>query len=473
LRKELDIPAEFPPEVLAEAAEAAKRVPGPEYVDRRDIEFVTIDPPSSLDLDQAVQIERRGSGYRVHYAIADLGFFIDPGSALDVEVNRRGMTIYGPDRRTPLHPPVLSEGAASLLPGQDRPAALWTIDLDAAGEIVNASVRRALVRSRAKLSYDDAQRMIDDGTADESLQLLKVVGQLRQSIEQKRGGVSLDVPEQEVEEDVDGDFDLLFRRTLPVEGWNAQISLLTGLAAAHMMRKKKVGILRTLPPADLRDVRRLRAAARALDIDWPKRMSYADLLRQLDSTNPKHAAFMSEATKLFRGAGYLAFDADAGAELATGADARHSAIAAEYAHVTAPLRRLVDRYGTEVCLAQSAGRPVPDWVRERLADLPEQMMNSGRIASKFERKCADVVEASLLADRVGQIFDGVVIEVDYRPGKKNQRGEVMLADPAILARVDGSELTLGEPIKVRLVQASVPDAKVVFESVDHPPTSNE
>jgi len=473
LRDELGIPAEFPPEVLAEAAAAAKRVPGPEYVDRRDIEFVTIDPASSLDLDQAVYIERRGSGYRVYYAIADLGFFVDPGSALDAEVNRRGMTVYGPDQRTALHPPVLSEGAASLLPGQDRPAALWTIDLDAAGEIVNASVRRSLVRSRAKLSYDDAQRMIDDGSASESLKLLKEVGMLRQAIEEKRGGVSLDVPEQEVEEDIDGDFNLLFRRTLPVEGWNAQISLLTGLAAAHMMRKKKVGILRTLPPADPRDVKRLRAAARALDIGWPKGLSYADLLRQLDSSNPRHAAFMSEATKLFRGAGYLSFDAAAGRGIEPGTNSRHSAIAADYAHVTAPLRRLVDRYGTEVCLAQSAGQEVPEWVRERLASLPEQMADSGRIAAKFERKCADVVEASLLADRVGEVFDGVVVEVDARPGKANQRGEVMLADPAILARVDGEELILGEPIRVRLVTASVPEAKVQFESVDHPPVPND
>lgn len=308
LRSDLGIPADFPPEVLAEAEEAAKRVPGPEYADRRDIEFVTIDPASSLDLDQAVEIERRADGYRVHYAIADLAFFVDPGGALDREVNRRGMTVYGPDQRVGLHPPVLSEGAASLLPDQDRPAVLWTIDLNANGDIVNATAKRALVRSRAKLSYQDAQQMIDDGTGPEWIGLLKEVGLKRQAIEQKRGGISLDVPEQEVEEDVDGDFNLLFRRTLPVEGWNAQISLLTGMAAAHMMAKKKVGVLRTLPPADRRDVKRLRATARALDIDWPNRMSYADLLRTLDSSNPHHAAFMTEATRLFRGAGYATFD---------------------------------------------------------------------------------------------------------------------------------------------------------------------
>jgi exoribonuclease R len=502
-RAEAGIQAAFPPEALAEAEEAAKRVPGPEYQDRRDIEFVTIDPASSLDLDQAVEIERRNpAGYRVHYAIADLGFFVDPGSALDAEVNRRGMTVYGPDQRIPLHPPVLSEGAASLLPDQDRPAALWTIDLDAAGEITNASVKRALVRSRAKLSYEDVQKQLDDGSASESLQLLREVGLKRQEIERKRGGVSMEVPEQEVEEDIDGDFNLTFRKTLPVEGWNAQISLLTGIAAAHMMRKKHIGILRTLPPADPRDIKRLRATARALGINWPKTLSYSELLRGLNSDNPKHAAFMNAATTLFRGAGYEAFDNEAptaqiddaigmpldadgqveqdkptgppGNQHAAGHRSAgfHSAIAAQYSHVTAPLRRLVDRYGTEICLAQSAGRSVPDWVRAQLPVLPEEMATTGRVANKLERRGADVVEAALMQDRIGEVFDGVVVDLDYPRGKpsnaeqnKLQRGQVMISDPAILAKITGEHLELGEPVKAKLVSASIPEARVLFEAV--------
>ncbi|MDR2703969.1 MAG: RNB domain-containing ribonuclease [Cellulomonadaceae bacterium] len=520
IRADLGVPARFPRDVLNQAEDVAQRVPGPEYEDRRDIEFVTIDPPSSMDLDQAVHIERHGDGYRVHYAIADLGFFVDPDSPLDQEVNKRGLTVYGPDQRTALHPPTLSEGAASLLPNKDRPAALWTIDLDATGEIKKACVRRALVRSRAKMNYEEVQRFLDNGTANQSLSLLKEVGLLRQKVERERGGVSLEVPEQEVEEDIDGDFSLLFRKNLPVEGWNAQISLLTGIAAAQIMKKAGIGILRTLPPAAPIDIKRLRATARALGIYWPKSVPYAELLRNLDSGNPKHAAFMNQATTLFRGAGYLAFDKSSGnssmheqnhtvveqnnptaqqpvpsdqqtasSEQQTSAtntlaqterqnaapqpkvNRHHAAIAAEYAHVTAPLRRLVDRYGTEICLAYCARKPIPQWVLDKLPVLPEEMSAANRQANALERRCANVVEASLLRDRIGEVFNGVVVDRDERPGKANMRGEVMISSPAVLARIDGEVLELGEPVKARLIAASVADGKVLFESLDHPPVA--
>src|SRR5699024_8420478 len=128
--------------------------------------------------------------------------------------------------------------------------------------------------------------------------------------------------------------------------WNAQISLLTGMAAAQIMLDGGIGILRTLPPADPRDLRRLRRAAAALGIGWPRDVDYPGLVATLDGRDPQHAAFMEEATSLFRGAGYLAFDVERGLPLPDDEDGRrHAAIAAPYAHVTAPLRRLVDRFG--------------------------------------------------------------------------------------------------------------------------------
>jgi len=499
IRAELGVPESFPPEVVAQAAKVAQKKPGPEYVDRRDIEFVTIDPASSMDLDQAVYIEKHGRGYRVYYAIADLGFWITPDSALDQEVNKRGMTVYGPDMRTPLHPTILSEANASILPNQDTPVALWTIDLDAKGEIVDAKVERSIVRSRAKLSYETVQEELDNGTASESLKLLKTVGLLRQEIEHKRGGVSMQIPEQEIEEDIDGDFNLLFRTTLPVEGWNAQISLLTGIAAAQIMKKMGVGIYRTLPAAQPQDIKALRASAKALGIYWPKNVPYPELIRNLDSRNPKHAAFMTRAATLFKGAGYLAFDnvynslaakqtePDGGAQKAGGSNETaaeraddinepeqnfmHSAIAAEYAHVTAPLRRLVDRYGTEICLAYSAGKPVPQWVLDKLAILPDEMAAATKQSHSFERRSANVVEASVLQDRIGEVFDGVVVDLQHRPGKANMRGEVMISNPAILARIDGEKLELGEHVKARLTVADVANAKVQFENADSPPVA--
>src|SRR6478735_6192482 len=130
----MEVPAGFPAAALAEAEAAAGGAPGgaggaASRADLRDVPFLTIDPPGSMDLDQALCLERasaddgEGAAFVVHYAIADVGAFVVPGGALDAEVHERGTTLYAPDGRTPLHPAVLSEGAASLLPGEERPAA--------------------------------------------------------------------------------------------------------------------------------------------------------------------------------------------------------------------------------------------------------------------------------------------------------------------------------------------------------------
>src|SRR3954447_15353094 len=140
VRREAKVPERFAPEAEAEAQRAASSAHDAERV---DVPFITIDPPGSRDLDQAMHIERSGTGHRVRYAIADVAGFVRPGGALDGATHERGVTVYAPDAKAPLHPPVLSEGGASLLQDEWRPAAVWTLDLDEAGELVSTSVERA------------------------------------------------------------------------------------------------------------------------------------------------------------------------------------------------------------------------------------------------------------------------------------------------------------------------------------------
>ncbi len=270
-QKELGVNPDFPPEVEAAAAEAAQSPSLPE-LDRTDLAFVTIDPETSRDLDQALHLERDGDGYVVHYAIADVAAFVRPGDPVDVEANRRGETLYGADSKIPLHPTVLSEGAASLLPDEVRPALLWTIKVDETGEGTDVDVVRALVRSRAKLDYDGVHAQIADGTADPMIDLLREVGELRMAREAARGGVSLPLPEQEIDIEADT-WRLSFRELLPVEQWNAQISLLTGMAAASLMVYARVGLLRTLPPPDPADVQRLHRTPRHWTSSGPRSCS--------------------------------------------------------------------------------------------------------------------------------------------------------------------------------------------------------
>jgi len=422
-------------------------------LDRTDIGLVTVDPAGAMDLDQAMYVERRGSGYRVYYAIADVAAFVSPGDALDLEAHRRGETLYGANVKVPLHPQQLSEGAASLLPDQVRPALLWTMELDETGEGVFLDVRRALVRSRARFHYAGVQADIDAGRADPMWEVLREIGQLRKQREQNRGGISLPLPEQEMDER-SGRWTLDYRARHPVEDWNEQISLLTGMAAAHLMRQGRVGLLRTLPPPQDWMLERLRRGAKALRLDWPKDMAYQDFIRSLDPGDPKAIAMMVACTTLLRGAAYVAFNGDPPEN--TG----HWALASEYTHVTAPLRRLADRYTGEICLALCAGLPVPEWVTSALPALPATMQGSAQRAGRFERAVIDLAEALVLAPRVGDAFEGSIVEVE----KDKSRGVAMLRDLAIEAPVQGdAPLPLGEAVTLRLVEADPETRKVRFE----------
>ena len=513
LRARYEVPTAFPPEALAEAEAAATSwaQDGPARLladgarDARDLDLVTIDPPGSMDLDQAVLLERlpaqseaagasvgdapgSAATYRVHYAIASLATFVPPGGALDAELGRRGETIYAPDAATPLHPEVLSHGAASLLEDVDRPACLWTIDLDARGEVVSARVERALVRSRARLSYGQVQAAIDGEGTLPSLAptdlpgLLAEIGRLRLEREVARGGISMTTPEQVVEvteaaesagdsesAEVPGPsgYRLAYRVPVPAEQYNAQISLLTGMCAARIMVECGVGILRTLPPARPEDYARLRRVAAALGIDWPAAQPYPELVRGLDHAVPAHAAFMDQAMSLFRGSGYLAFGAGgvgvpADDEASDAEEAVHSAIAARYAHVTAPLRRLVDRYGEEVCVAACAQAPVPEWVLQALPDLPDVMEQTGKRARAIGRGALTALEALVLRGHEGEVFDGVITS------ERDGRGELVLTEPAVVTEVrrgsgqSGDRLPVGERVRVRLLSAD-PAAGIRFQ----------
>lgn len=461
VREEADVRQGFPDAVLRAAEHAASEPDLPQR-DETAVEFITIDPPGSMDLDQALHIERVASGgdgapdgrgaYRVRYAIADVPAFVRAGDEVDREVRLRGQTVYCPDTRVPLHPSVISEEAASLLPEVTRPAYVWDIVLGSAGERVSASIYRAMVRSRRRYTYAQVQTAVDEGSAEDVLMRLRDVGRLRVQRESERGGASLPMPEQEVHLD-DGQYVVRFRPVLQAEEWNAQISLLTGMVAAQMMLTGGVGILRTMPPADTRSQERFRRQAGALGVPWPEDMAYGDFLRTLDRSSPAHLALIHDATALFRGAGYTPFNG----ELPEHRD--QAALGAPYAHVTAPLRRLVDRYGLAICAAIQQGEEVPSWATEALDELPGIMQASGSKARAVERGCLDAVEAAVLESRVGEVFAAVV--VDETSGGAPI---VQIMEPAITATATG-DAAMGSEVAVELVAVDLAQRTVELHVV--------
>ncbi|MBI2708471.1 MAG: RNB domain-containing ribonuclease [Actinobacteria bacterium] len=456
LAVELELPDRFPEDVVAAAAIAARR-PRLAPADHTGIPLATVDPPGSRDLDQAFHLAPRpAGGWVVHYAIADVAAFVAAGDLVDLEARRRGETLYLPDRRAPLHPPVLGERAMSLLPGRDRPAILWRIEVDGDGAAVDIDVRRAVVRSRAQLDYPTLQGQIDRGTATEPVRLLAELGKVRQARAEEAGAIDLGLPEQEVVRGPDGHWTLALRAQQPVERWNAHLSLLTGMAAATLMLGAGVGLLRTLPRPHEASVARLQRAARGLGVDWPDGVPLSRVLHQVDQERPQHAAFVDLAAELLRGAGYTAFDGEPPAL------AEHAGVGGPYAHVTAPIRRLADRFAGEVCVAVAAGRPVPSWARSALAELPDVMARTDRRAAAVEHAVVGLAEAWLLVGRIGEVFDAAVVDVDPEHG--GRRGTVVLADPAVRARCDGDDLPLGERIRARLVTADIATRTVRFEA---------
>ena len=451
LRDEFGLRSAFPAAVLAEAEAAVSRSFG-DRPDLTSIPLVTIDPPGAKDLDQALCVLKSGDGFTVHYAIADLGAFVTPGGALDLEVRGRGQTIYLPDGNVPLHPTVLSEGAASLLPGVTRPSVLWTFTCSADGVPVSVEVRRALVRSLAQFDYASVQASFDAGNPHPSVAALAEFGPLRRALARERGAIELQLPEQEIESNGSG-WKLVTRPRALVDAWNAEISLMTGMAAASIMLEARCGILRTLPNPDAQAVATLRKSAAALQVPWPADVSPGAFLAGLDASTPEALALFTDATRLLRGAGYTAFNGSV-PEVVT-----HAGVAAPYTHVTAPLRRLVDRFATEVCLAITAGEELPSWLAEALPQLPSLMGASDSLASKVDRAALDQVEAWVLAGRVGQEFEAVVL----RSGDND--AEVFIADPPVLAKCAGKRLPEGERIRVRLDEADPAERRVRFTAV--------
>lgn len=428
---ELELPREYPADAVSEAVAAASR-PLSDHVDRTAWPFVTLDPASSTDLDQAFHIEPSTNGeLLLHYAIADVGWFVRPDGAVDKEAWSRGMTQYLPGGRVPLYPPVLSEAAASLLPDGPRPAVIFTVSVAADGEVRLVDVERGLIRSRAKLGYETVR-------PEDLPPLLPELARRVRAAEAARGAARIDPPQQELSREADGQYTLVLKPQLPAELDNATLSLATNLAVARLFLDAKGGLFRVMAEPDERAVARLRASAQARGIAWPAQEDLPTLERRLDATKPEEAAFMLEIRKASRGASY--------APWRDAARPWHAAVAASYVHATAPLRRLADRYVVEAALSLSRSGQWPDDAARVFAALPRVMDAAGATAGRLTRASLDLAEAVLLEGREGETFSAVVTEA-------GERGTAQLLDLPVVTRIDAEKLARGATVNLRLESA--------------------
>jgi len=459
LLDDFDVPGDFPPEVLDAAEIAAQRPLGDgasPHVDRTDLPFLTLDPASSTDLDQAFAIEMAGSGADadviLRYAIADVGWFVRHGDPIDREAWRRGVTVYMPHERAGLHPPRIAEDAGSLLPGSPKPAVVFVVRIAADGSVVLDGVERAMVRNRAKLAYSTV-------TPADLPEAFPELARRFEIGERARGADRIQMPEQEVVRTSGSHdtartgqgYELRFRPRNDAENQNAAMSLATNMAVADALHAAGTGLFRTMPAVDESRLGRLRHTARAFNLDWPKGQSLAAFEQSLPAGDPKTSAFQLSVRRASGGASYEPFDANN--------VPWHAAVAATYSHATAPLRRLADRYVIEAALAVSNGVAVPDEVEAAFEELPQAMRQGDTRANRVDRAAVDLAEAIVLQGREEEVFDAVVTDEDDRGAR------IQVLDPAIVARVVARRVDPGDDIKVKLVRADPAERRIEFERV--------
>lgn len=441
IRVQYQVPTSFPAEVMAAAEAAARRVPS-DHADRTAMPFVTLDPASSTDLDQAFAIEASRDDLILHYAIADVGWFVEDGELIDNEAWRRGTTLYLPDGKAGLYPPVLSEGTASLLPEGPRPAVILRVRVDGEGRATLDGAERAIILSRAKLAYATASEAeLPTGFAELSRRI--------EFAEAQRGAARVDPPEQEVAAMGSSQYELAFRPRLVSESRNAALSLAANLAVADALFAHKTGLFRVMPDPDARAVQRLRMTAKALALDWPDATRLADYERTLEHANPAHAALMLAIRRAGQGASYVPY--------AEGRVPWHSAMAATYAHATAPLRRLADRYVIGAVLAVANGRPIPGAITAAFEALPKVMARADAHGAQIERAVVDLAEAVMLRGREGEAFEAVVTDEDERGVR------IQLCGLPVVARVVAHKVEPGDRLRVTLVAADPANRSLTFQ----------
>ena len=441
LRVRFQVPDGFPPQVLAAAEAAAQRAPS-EHVDRTDRPFVTLDPAASTDLDQAFAIERSGADLLLHYAIADVAWFVRDGDPLDVEAWKRGATLYLPDGKAGLYPPALSEGAASLLPGGPRPAVIFTVRIGPDGAVTLDGAERAIIQSIAKLAYDKVTPAeLPDGFAE--------LAERIRGAEARRGASRVDPPEQEVADLGDGRLQLRFRPRAEAEEQNAALSLATNLAVAQLLQAHRTGLFRVMPEPDARAIKRLRQTARAFDLEWPESESLVQFEPSLDPRDPKQAAFMLAVRRAGAPAGEVPYRA--------GETPWHAALAAPDAPAPAPLRRVADRYVVSAALDIANGRAPSAAVTEAFETLPKVMAKAAAKAGQIDSAVIDLAEAVMLHGREGESFSALVTDIDERGAR------MQLCDLPVVARVTAHRVAVGDRLQVRLASADPLQPSVTFQ----------
>ncbi len=407
------IPRGFSAEAEQEASSFSEPTAAGTRVDLTNRLLVTIDPADARDFDDAVGIERTRNGYRVTVAIADVSHYVRPGTALDAEALDRATSVYFPGTCSPMLPAALSSNLASLRPDRVRLAVAILLDVDREGVVMRHRGVRAVVRSRRRLTYEQAQDLLDrrdDSPEARALADLEAVATALRRRRMQRGAIDLDIPELEVEVDENGEPAAIRRRPrLAAHRIIEELMLAANEAVAGMLEEAQTAFLYRIHEApDEESIATLAA-----------RLSLLGLHLERDGATVGPAAFQSVieqargrpferlvhtmCLRAMKQARYSAYKT------------QHFGLASScYTHFTSPIRRYPDLVVHRRLCRLIAGDPADSVTQRQLEPIAEHCSQRERRAMEAERDIGRAAAVLYAQRHLGAAFDGTVTGVDRR-----------------------------------------------------------
>jgi len=424
-----DIPYAWPPEVEEQVAELKEQVPEAAKrgrVDLRSLPLMTIDGEDARDFDDAVYCEKkRGGGWRLWVAIADVSYYVRPNTPLDNEARSRGTSVYFPSQVIPMLPEVLSNGLCSLNPQVDRLCMVCEMTISAQGRLSSYKFYEAVMNSHARLTYTKVWHILQ-GDRDlreqyhpmvKPLQTLHEMYQVLEQARVQRGGISFETEEAKFIFNAERRIE----RIEPVMRNDAhklieECMILANIAAARFVEKNNEPALYRVHDRPSNDhITALRTVLGELGLSLgggikPEPKDYADMMT-IVAGRPDHEMLQ---TMLLRSMKQAIYDPE---------NRGHFGLALQaYAHFTSPIRRYPDlslHRGIKYLLAKQEGEangratPTGGWHAEmaEMLQLGQQSSMSERRADEATRDVADWLKCDFMQDHVGQVFSGIIASV--------------------------------------------------------------
>jgi ribonuclease R len=487
------IPVEWPEAVLAEVSRYGESVPESARQGRWDLRetpLVTIDGITARDFDDAVYCERRGNNWRLLVAIADVSWYVRPGTALDHEARRRGNSVYFPDRAVPMLPEALSNGLCSLNPEVDRLCLVCDIAINAEGRIIRSRFAEAVIRSHARLTYDTVAAIVADrdprlraeyAALVPHLDRLHALYQVLRATREQRGALDFDTQETVIEYGADRKIE----RILPTERNDAhrlieECMIAANVAAARFLQRQKMPGLYRIHEGPSEDrLNKLRAFLGELGLglgggEKPSPLDYTRLLEQVRDRPDAHLI----QTVMLRSLAQAIYASGNVGHFGLALDA--------YAHFTSPIRRYPDlQVHRAIRHALNGGKPADfPATHADLVGLGEHCSMTERRADEAVRDAVEWLKCEFMLDKVGQVFDGIItgvagfglfvelrgVFVEGLAHVTSLRNDYYQFDPVghrLHGERSGQVYRLGDRLTVRVVRVDLDERKIDFEPVEN------